>query len=328
VTITAPELTAARTAATVPARVGNRARQANLVGAVLVLVAAGYLAVELRHVDLIASVRSVRPGQLGIAVACIALSLVAAAYNLIGFSPLRLRLLPTVLAQLAVSGIRLIAPSAVSTPAIATRYLVRSGASTPDALATVGVAQTAQLVVTATVVAVLGLASGQGAQLSVSPVGVLVAVTVAGAVAAAAVLAANRSIRARLILVQARHSLHNLGEHARHRPGQVGVGLLASAGLTLTHVLAFAFCVSAAGGHASLLTLTMIYLGAATAGSLIPTPGGVGAVEAALIAGLTTTGMVLPVATAAALLSRLVSVWLLAAPGWLALVTLRRRALL
>jgi hypothetical protein len=43
------------------------------------------------------------------------------------------------LAQLAVGGLRVITPSALSTPAIATRYLVQSGASTPDALTTVGV---------------------------------------------------------------------------------------------------------------------------------------------------------------------------------------------
>jgi uncharacterized protein (TIRG00374 family) len=93
-------------------------------------------------------------------------------------------------------------------------------------------------------------------------------------------------------------------------------------------VLAFAFCVSAVGGHASYLSLTLIYLAAASAGSLIPTPGGVGAVEAALIAGLTATGIALPVAAAASLLSRLISVWLLAVPGWVALATMRRRGLL
>jgi uncharacterized membrane protein YbhN (UPF0104 family) len=51
-------------------------------------------------------------------------------------------------------------------------------------------------------------------------------------------------------------------------------------------------------------------------------------VEAALIGGLVATGLALPIATAAALLSRIVSVWGPALPGWVALVTLRRRALL
>jgi len=36
----------------------------------------------------------------------------------------------------------------------------------------------------------------------------------------------------------------------------------------------------------------------------------------------------LAAATAATLLSRLISVWILVPPGWLALITLRRRSLL
>jgi len=119
-----------------------------------------------------------------------------------------------------------------------------------------------------------------------------------------------------------------LAAHARRHPGQVTVGVLASATLTLTHVLAFAACVTAAGGSVPLVTAAAIYLGGATAGSLIPTPGGIGPVEAALVAGLTATGLALPVATAAALLSRLVSVWIPAVPGLAALALLRRRALL
>jgi glycosyltransferase 2 family protein len=93
-------------------------------------------------------------------------------------------------------------------------------------------------------------------------------------------------------------------------------------------VLAFAACVSAAGGSLPLVTLAAVYLGAATAGSLVPAPGGIGPVEAALVAGLSAAGMPLPAATAAALLSRLVSVWLPAVPGLAAAGILRRRELL
>jgi uncharacterized protein (TIRG00374 family) len=86
--------------------------------------------------------------------------------------------------------------------------------------------------------------------------------------------------------------------------------------------------VAAAGGHLPVLTLAAIYLGAATAGSLLPTPGGIGGVEAALIAGLTAAGVSMPVATAATVLSRLVAVWLPAIPGWWTAFRLRRAGLL
>lgn len=77
-----------------------------------------------------------------------------------------------------------------------------------------------------------------------------------------------------------------------------------------------------------MLALTAVYLGASSAGSFVPTPGGIGAVEAALISGLVATGMPAATATGAALLTRLVTVWVPALPGWWALRSLRRAALL
>jgi uncharacterized protein (TIRG00374 family) len=141
-------------------------------------------------------------------------------------------------------------------------------------------------------------------------------------------LGARRSAMIRRGLVAARGSLHTLVSHSRRHPGRFAGGLLASAALTLTHVLAFACCVLAVGGHGSLLSLTIVYLAASTAGSFIPTPGGAGAVEAALLGGLVTTGVPMPIALAAAVLSRLESVWLPAIPGWFAMRSLRRSGLM
>lgn len=105
-------------------------------------------------------------------------------------------------------------------------------------------------------------------------------------------------------------------------------GLAASAALTIAHVATFACCVHAVGDSAPILTLTAVYLGAASAGSLTPTPAGIGAVEAAMIAGLCAGGLSTATATAAALLTRLVTVWAPAVPGWFALRSLRRSGLL
>jgi uncharacterized membrane protein YbhN (UPF0104 family) len=285
------------------------------------------LAVQLRHADLAATLAAVRPEQLALAGLWFALSLVAAAYNLTGFSALRLRLRETLLAQLAVGGLRLVAPSALSTPAVMMRYLVRSGATVPDAATTVGASQSAQLLATAAVVGALGVHSGHGWSALPGGRGLAVAAVV-GTLVLAGSAAARRSDRVRGWGRAVWRSQVALAGHARRHPGRVAAGVLASAGLTLTHVLAFAACVAAAGGQVPLLTLTAVYLGAAAAGSLVPTPGGIGAVEAALVAGLTAAGLALPAATAAALLSRLVAVWLPALPGVVALALLRRRGLL
>jgi uncharacterized protein (TIRG00374 family) len=144
----------------------------------------------------------------------------------------------------------------------------------------------------------------------------------------AVMLWSRRSPRVRRLYVRGRESLRAVADHVRARPVQALVGVLASAALTATHVMAFAFCAWAVGAHPSYLALTVVYLAAASAGSLSPTPGGIGAVEAAMVAGLVAAGVDLPAATAATVLSRLASVWLFAIPGWLAAWSMRRRGLL
>jgi uncharacterized membrane protein YbhN (UPF0104 family) len=286
------------------------------------------LFVELRHTDLRATFAHIQWFYVGLAVVSIAASVVAAAYNLLGFTPLRLRLAPTLLAQLAVSAIRVVTPSAVSTPAIATRYLTQSGATTPDALASVGVAQTVQLVVTIALVGGFGVVSGWGELHGVGRLQLSLWLAGGLLVFLAGWLAVRLSARTARLVRQAATSVPSVVAHSRAHPLSATTGIVAGAMLTVTHVAAFAFCVRAAGGNASILTLATVYLASAAAGSLFPTPGGTGAVEATLIAGLTVAGVPLPTAIAATLLSRLVSAWLLVPPGWIGLISLRRRGLL
>jgi uncharacterized protein (TIRG00374 family) len=69
----------------------------------------------------------------------------------------------------------------------------------------------------------------------------------------------------------------------------------------------------------------VVYLGAGLLGSVAPTPGGIGAVEAALIAGLSAVGVPASAALPAALLYRMVTFWLPTIPGWGAFQWLQRR---
>jgi len=230
-------------------------------------------------------------------------------------------------AQLAVCGLRMIAPSAMSTPAIGARYLACSGLGTSEALAVVGTAQAAQLLMTIVVVAVIA-----GVSASDLPVpDPRTAGVVAGAVVAlvlAAVLVGRRVPAVRRVVRSSADALRLIATHLREHPMRVLTGLGASAGLTLAHVATFACSVHAVGGNAPVLTLTAIYLGAASAGSLVPTPAGIGAVESAMIGGLVASGVSPAHATAAALLTRLITVWALAIPGWWAMRSLRRAGLL
>ncbi len=68
----------------------------------------------------------------------------------------------------------------------------------------------------------------------------------------------------------------------------------------------------------------MVYLAASTLGSAAPIPGGLGAVETALVAGLTATGVPITAAITAVLAFRTATFWLPAPLGWGAFLALQR----
>lgn len=306
---------------------GIRARLVTSAGIVLAAAAIFVVCVEGSRVDLADAFAAVRLPVAGLGLGAIAVSIVLAAGAVAGFSPARLPIVPTIAAQLASNALRLIAPAAVGTAAVTTRYLVCAGVDLPTAVATVAAAQAAQVIVTVTILAAAGAHSSVLAQqvdgASYWIAGGVVAVLILGVA-----IAAVRSERARRPLARARTGVVAVLRHARRRPCVVVAAIGCAAGLTAAHIVAFGACLAAAGGHASIATLVVIYLGAATAGALVPTPGGTGAVEAAMIAGLVAAGVPTAAATVATLLSRLVSTWLPLLPGCVAAGWLRRRGLL
>lgn len=96
--------------------------------------------------------------------------------------------------------------------------------------------------------------------------------------------------------------------------------------LTVSFILCLDASVRAFGGSASFAAIAVVFLAGNAIGSAAPVPGGIGAIEAALIAGLTTTGK-LPIetATAAVLLFRFLTFWLPVLPGWMAFTYLQRK---
>ena len=95
--------------------------------------------------------------------------------------------------------------------------------------------------------------------------------------------------------------------------------------LNTGYVLALDASLRAFSASVAVPTLVVVYLAAATLGAAVPTPGGLGAVEAALVGGLTTTGVPVGPALAAVLLFRIATFWLPAPVGWAAFASLQRR---
>ena len=98
-----------------------------------------------------------------------------------------------------------------------------------------------------------------------------------------------------------------------------------SALITLAYVGALAASVQAFGGGPGVILIAAVYMGAAAIAAAAPSPGGLGAIEAALVAGLTGVGMLAGPAVSAVLLYRLATYWLPVAPGWLSWRALLRR---
>jgi glycosyltransferase 2 family protein len=126
------------------------------------------------------------------------------------------------------------------------------------------------------------------------------------------------------LLVQARKAAVSLTDVVTD-PGRVFALLGGSAGVTLMYIAALAAVVQAFGGGLTLPQVGAAYLVAAAFGSVSPTPGGLGAFEAALVAALTGYGMRNGEAVAAVLTFRLFTFWLPVLPGWLTFEQMQRQ---
>jgi uncharacterized protein (TIRG00374 family) len=74
--------------------------------------------------------------------------------------------------------------------------------------------------------------------------------------------------------------------------------------------------IQAFGGTTSFVTVTVVTMVGGTLASAAPTPGGVGAVEAALIGGLAAFGVTAAIAVPSVLLYRVLTCWLPVFIGW------------
>ncbi|MFN8040204.1 MAG: lysylphosphatidylglycerol synthase transmembrane domain-containing protein [Acidimicrobiales bacterium] len=122
----------------------------------------------------------------------------------------------------------------------------------------------------------------------------------------------------------ARSSLREL----LHRPAKLLTMLGGQAASQLVLAIALGFALRAFGAHLPLLELLVINTFASLIGGLAPVPGGMGAVEAGLIAGFTAFGIDPTTAGAATFAYRLCTAYLPPAWGWPTLAWLRRHELL
>jgi uncharacterized protein (TIRG00374 family) len=291
-------------------------------------VAAYVLATQLSDVSLGSALSTARPSWLVVAVFGAALTYVGAALTRMAFSPTALGLGRTALVQLASSFLTLVTPPAVGHVGLNIRYLQRAGVPIAAAAATVTVSEVVTVALTVLLLLACSWFSGiSGSRLTLLPSGnVLAVLAVAAAVLAlaAAVPSTRRLLRRRLepLVRSTLPQLVAMGSDPR-RLGTALVGVLVLNG---GNILALDASLRAFSTSLPVPTVVVVYLVASTVGSAAPTPGGLGAVEAALVAGLTATGVPLASALPAVLAFRTATFWLPAPLGWGAFVVLQRRS--
>jgi uncharacterized membrane protein YbhN (UPF0104 family) len=304
----------------------ERIRFRSLVTLVASVAAAYLLAGELARVSFGHALR-VADWRWGlVALALSAVTYVGAALELSGFVSERLNFVRTVLAQLAGSFVTLVTPAAVGGAALNVRYLQRRKIPAPIAVASVGVSQLVAIVLHVLLLVVSIAVAGAAAKEPFRPPPTWSYFVLAGLVVAAlavlAVPAGRRLLRARVqpIFGQVLPRLLEVAQQPRKLAEGVGGALL----LSVAYILCLVACVQAFHGSAAIASIAVVYLTGSALGSIIPTPGGIGAVEAALTAGLVATGLHGTEAASAVLLFRLLTFWLPVPFGWAALNYLER----
>jgi undecaprenyl-diphosphatase len=273
------------------------------------------------------AIQSAHWAWLPVVIAFSALTYVAGAVSLLGSVTIRLPFWITVLTQGASSFINRVSPANVGGMALNVRYLQKSGVEPSAGVAAVGVNALAGVVVHVVLLVIFFTWAGRGlAKAFKLPSSSKLLVILAVVAAVIGIIMATRQGRrfaARKLLPGVRSSLASLGRVARN-PVKLALLFGGSALVTLAYIAGLAAAVKAFGAGAGFAELGAVYLGASIIAAASPTPGGLGAIEAALVAGLTGIGISPGPAVSAVLTYRLATYWLPVVPGWLCWRLLQR----
>jgi glycosyltransferase 2 family protein len=263
------------------------------------------------------------------ALALSAATYVGAAWSLSGFVLERLHFTRTLLTQIAGSFVTLVTPAAVGGVALNIRYLRQADVAPADAAASVGVSQVIAFGLHMLLLVTFAAVTGASQRHSLHPPNwlyIALAVLAAGVLVLLAFPAGRRLIQSRLAPAIGR-TIPRLLDVAQ-RPAKLAEGIGGALLLTAAYILCLDASVRALGGSAPIASIAVVYLTGSALGSVVPTPGGLGAVEVALSAGLTAAGLPGATALSSVLLFRTLTFWLPVPAGWASMNYLQRRGAL
>jgi uncharacterized membrane protein YbhN (UPF0104 family) len=237
-------------------------------------------------------------------------------------------LAPSARSQVANSFAQLVGPAGSGKMALTGRFLQRNGLTGAEASASVAL-NTIAGVVTHLSLMVAFFAWAGGASIggfSLPSVGTIILVAVV-AVVLLGVAVAVPYTRKRLVMpvINGLRTAAGYSAQVLSSPARVAGLLGGSTFITLSYLIGAVVAVQAFGGGITFAQIGASYLGAAAIANIAPTPGGIGPLEAAMIAGFTGFGLDAGVAISAVLTFRLATFWLPILPGWLTFMAMERR---
>ena len=308
----------------------ERFRWSTVLSAIALTVVAFLLIGQFSKVNLLGALRQANFGWLAVAIAGSALTYFGAAVNLAAFVPKRLSLIRGFFVQLATAFVGVAMPPTVGHVAVNARYLSRQHVDQSSIAAAVALSQIVNVVTTVPLLIVFALLTGSGiSPFKIVPGGDLL-IGLAAIAAVGGVLLSIPQTRAKFsqsVWPRVRGVWPRLLS-AASQPLRLLVGVGANLALTLGYLIAFLAALHAVGAHPAILPAAIVYLAGNTVGSVAPTPGGLGAVEAVLSAGLTAIGVPAHEAIPGVLLFRVATFWLPIPAGWISFLVLQRNGTL
>jgi uncharacterized membrane protein YbhN (UPF0104 family) len=210
-------------------------------------------------------------------------------------------------------------PAGVGGLAVSTRFLQKGGLGVARATAAVALQQAVQVITHVALLIFFAAAAGVTADLShfvpSTTVLYLIAGLALGLIGAFLLVPVLRRWLATAVRPRLKEVITDLVKLARE-PRRLALIVLGCATTTLGAALALLASVEAFGGGTTFVAVTIVTMVGGTLASAAPTPGGVGAVEAALIGGLAAFGVPAAVGVPSVLLYRVLTCWLPVFVGW------------
>jgi uncharacterized protein (TIRG00374 family) len=210
-------------------------------------------------------------------------------------------------------------PAGVGGLALSTRFLQKGGLGALRATAAVALQQTVQVITHVALLIFFSAAAGASADLRhfvPSPTLLyLIAGVLLGLVGAFLFVPKLRRWLSTAVRPRLKEVFSDLTALARE-PKRLAIIVLGCAATTLGMALTLWASIEAFGGDTTFVTVTVVTMVGGTLASAAPTPGGVGAVEAALIGGLAAFSVPTAIAVPSVLLYRVLTCWLPVFMGW------------